>query len=848
MEDKEIKKKFRNFFFSNFNRFYPVKLLEDLGFKRRICKKCGRAFWSIEERELCDDCKKEYSFIGHKNGIQLEYKDYWNLFKKKFQSLGYKPLNRYPVLARWLPNIDFVFAGINIFQPYAVNGDVEPPAHKTIEPQFCLRFNDIDNVGITGRHYSGFIMIGQHVFNNSKTFVTKEEALSQLINFFIKDMKIKKEKLILHEDIWAGGGNFGPSIEIFSGGLELANSVFIQYEAKEDGFRELDTKVVDMGAGHERWAWYSHGTNTSYDVVFPKVLKYLYKNGKPKLEYMKYFSSFNFEEHMAPWEYVSKKVGISISELKKEVEYAAALYSIADHTRSLLVSVHDGAIPSNMGGGYNLRNLIRRIFYFIDRYNLDIDLMKVFEIQMKEFGSWYGLKEVPYLNEIVEIEKKKYYNMIEKGKQIIKKLDKLDEKTLLKLYDSNGITPELIKEVKPDFKVPMDFYAKVSELHKEKKKKKKKFDTKGIPKTKLMFYENDKKFNFKAKVIKVFDNWVVLDKTYFYPKGGGQDCDKGKMNDESVIEVIKQDGVVFHKVENQKFKVGEVVECKIDKKRRKILTIHHSAIHVLGIAIKRVLGNHAMQCGSEKTVEKARLDVTHYKNVSFEEIQKIEKIANEIIKKKVKVEKFFMRRDLAEEKYGMYIYSGGAVPGKILRIVKIDNLDVEACGGTHVDNTSEIKVIKIINVEKVKDGVVRFEIVAGDIGIKKIQEEEKILHELSKLWNVKYDDLPKTAKKFFNEWKEQRKMLKKITEDYSELKLKEVISKNERISIIELPTTLSHAISLVKSMNIKNALIVITNDSGVGVSNNEINIKKEMEKYFKKVEGNEKFARGFLRK
>ncbi len=845
ISDKEIKKKVKPLFFSNFERFYPAQTLKELGFNRYICKKCGKAFWSVKPREVCGDCEGEYSFIGKQNAIKLDYPEYWNLFVKTFEKWGYKPLNRYPVVARWLPNIDFVFAGINIFQPYAVSGEVEPPAPLTLEPQFCLRFNDIDNVGVTGRHYTGFIMIGQHVFNTpEKFYYFKDEGVKQMIEFFTKSMKIPITELVLHEDVWAGGGNFGPSIEFFSKGLELANQVFMQYEQTEDGYRELRTKVIDMGAGHERWAWYAHGSNTSYDVVFPKVLNYLYSFGKPKLEYMKYFSQFNFEEGEAPWEKVAREVGISVEELKREVEYAAAIYSIADHTRTLLVAIHDGAIPSNVGGGYNLRNLLRRIFSFIDKYKLDIDLMKVFEIQMKEFGKWYGLHEVPHLQEIIEIERKKYQKTLENGKRLIQRIKKFDEETLLKLYDSHGITPEMIKEVKPEVEIPMDFYAKVAELHKVEKKKEKKFDTEGIPKTKLKFYEDENKFEFNAKIIKIVDDYLVLDKTYFYPRSGGQDCDTGEINGIEVVEVLKQDGVVFHKVMDvSKFKEGEEVHCKVNKDRRRILTIHHSAIHVLGYAIRKVLGEHALQAGSEKTVEKARLDVVHYKRVSFEERQEIERIANEVIKRKIPVEKFFMDRTEAEKKFGMYIYAGGAVPGKLLRIVKIDDLDVQACGGTHVDNTSEIKAIKIINVEKVKDGVVRFEIVAGDIAIEKFQELEKILHELSELWNVKYEEVPKTAKKFFEEWKEQRKELKKLKEEIVDLKLKIALNMKDQVVVIKLPVEFSHAFSILKDLKTDKTIIIITEDgNGVGKGPNVV---EEMKKMFEKVEGDEKLAKGF---
>ncbi len=142
-------------------------------------------------------------------------------------------------------------AGINDFQPYVVAGEIEPPAPAVLEPQFCLRFNDIDNVGITGRHYTGFIMVGQHTFNTPEKHVYfKEEGIAQIHEFLTKGLGIPADEIVFHEDVWAGGGNFGPSIEYFSSGLELGNQVYMQYEQLPDeGFRELRTKVIDMGAG-----------------------------------------------------------------------------------------------------------------------------------------------------------------------------------------------------------------------------------------------------------------------------------------------------------------------------------------------------------------------------------------------------------------------------------------------------------------------------------------------------------------------------------------------------------------------------------------------------------------------
>ncbi|MCD6371580.1 MAG: alanine--tRNA ligase, partial [Candidatus Aenigmarchaeota archaeon] len=323
LSDKELKKLKKKEFMENYEKFYPVKSLSEMGFSRYVCKKCGRGFWSTVKRDVCNEpeCDDGYTFIGKNLIKKFSYKEGYNLHVNFMKKFGYVPIKRYPVVSRWYEGHNFVEAGINIFQPYVVSGQVPPPAQATVEDQFCLRFNDIENVGITGRHYTGFIMIGHHVFNTPEKYLYfKEEGVRQFVKFFIEALGVKKEDLVLHEDVWAGGGNFGPSIEFFAYGLELGNQVYMQYEQLSDGtYRELKTKVIDMGAGAERWAWLSSGKATSYEAVFPEVLKYLYKATGIKVDedllkkFMKFASVLNIDEVEnvdKAWKSVADKLGI----------------------------------------------------------------------------------------------------------------------------------------------------------------------------------------------------------------------------------------------------------------------------------------------------------------------------------------------------------------------------------------------------------------------------------------------------------------------------------------------------------------------------------------------------------
>jgi alanyl-tRNA synthetase len=869
LTDKELKKQKKKEFNENFEKFYPVKTLKQMGFSRYICSKCGRGFWSTNKRDVCNDpaCDKGYTFIGKKNLIKrFDYKQAYDLHVKFYKKFGYKPIKRYPVVARWYDKLFFVAAGINIFQPYVVSGEVPPPYPAVLEDQFCLRFNDVDNVGITGSHYTGFIMIGHHVFNTPKKYLYfKDEGVKQFTDFFVKELKVPKDALVLHEDVWVGGGNFGPCIEFFAYGLELGNQVYIQYEQLPDGsYRELQTKVIDMGSGAERWVWLSSGEPLSYDVVFPKVMNYLYKqtgikpNKKIWEKYGQWASLLNIDEVEnidAAWKTVADKVGVSVEELKKEVLPVAALYSIADHTRTLLVAINDGEFPSNVGGGFNLRNILRRCFAFIDKYGWNIDLDEVFRIHVKEFGKWYtDLKATNVLFEILALERERYNKTIEEAKSIVKNLQTsgkpLTTEQLVTLYESKGITPELISQIAPVMTIPKNFYSALDELKERSKAKQEEItvDVAGMPKTKLGYRENPEIMKFSAKVLDVKGPYIILDKTNFYPRSGGQDYDLGTINKLPLKAVWTKDGVILHELLHKgEFKSGQKVNCEIDCERRNKLALAHTAVHVVGDACRKVLGPHVNQAGSEKTVEKARLDITHYQPLSFKQIQEIEKVANQLIKKKIKVQSKILPRGEAESKYGVRIYQGGAVPGKELRIIIVGE-DVQACGGTHASSTKDIKCIKLINVERVKDGIVRLEFMVADKALEKIQQNEKILNELSKMWDISYGEITKTATKFFEEWKEMRKEMKELKEKYVDEAVKSGLAIQEKLIVIkDLPTNeLGLLISALGKAKLHNrAVILIGKNIAYGRSETDVNILDEMKKYCAEVQGSPKQAKGF---
>ncbi len=799
--DKEVKAEYKKKASQKPEKNYPVAKLEAHGFSRHRCGRCGKHFWALDaERKVCGDsaCSGGYSFIGNpptKKG--LDYLGTWTAFKDYFKKLGYLEYKRYPVVARWRSDVYWVAASVYPFQPYVVKGEIRPKSNAVIIPQLSLRFNDIDNVGITGSHYVCFDMLGQLHFEQAKDY---DEAMywEEYFGWIVKGMGIPERELVVHEDAWAGGGTFGPCMEFFSRGMEIGNQVYMQYEQTEQGYKELGLKVLDMGQGHERVPWLTTGKSNSYETTFPTVAKKLYTTTGYRPDetlmqkFLPYSALLNVDEIEGDvekvWQKIAKQIGMGVKELKDKILPLTAIYSIGEHSRAALVALHDNALPSNVGGGYNLRTILRRSLGFIDDHGWGIDLADLAEEHAKFLRPMY-----PELGEnlgnvalILENEKRKYAEAKHRSKQVIeaalKKPVSLD--VLVGLYDSQGVRPEHVRKIAAQqgkkVVVPVDFYAKVAERQGRKEqatatKKRFTLDLTGVPETKILYYGDWKLLEFDAKVVYSLNENVALDQTAFYPTSGGQLHDVGELswggmqgvgggqgNGQvgvvKVVDVFKYDGVILHKLEKNPFKVGDSVAGRVDLARRMQLMQHHTSAHLVNLCAAEVLGPHVWQAGAAKTLEKGRLDITHYDSLSDEQLKRIEKCCNDKIKANLVVKKEIMPREEAEEKYGMHIYQGGFVPGRNLRIVTVGK-DVEACGGTHANSLADLGVLKLTGSTKVQDGVVRINYVAGNAAKAESAGAEGLLNEVAVVLGVKPTQVPGRAEELFAKWKQARKQM-----------------------------------------------------------------------------------------
>ncbi len=864
----------RKEFAKDYKEHYSVEIFEKEGFTRQTCK-CGKSYWSVGKSDCGDSFHSPYSFFKPDNKNKETYASFWKRYASFWKKNKHEVITRYPVVSRWRPDLYFTMASIQDFQRIEKGKMVfEYPANPLIVPQISLRFNDIANVGVTGRHFSCFMMAGQHAFNYPKEGYWKDECIRLNFEFLTKVLGIKKQEITYTEDVWAMGdfSAFGPCIESFANGLELVNSVFMQYSTINNKRRELDTKVIDVGWGFERLLWYANGDYTAYDSVFPREIKHMEQRAGIKVDrdlfqrYASMASKLDADEGSVISEEekkIAKELGRSIVDLKKSIFPLQAIYAIVDHSRSLLFAISDGSLPSNVGGGYNLRVILRRAFSFMEEYDFDFDISEIMDMVAEDLKPVFPeLQEsLPSVHKIIDVEKGRYSETKVKATRIVSELilrkEKLSNKKMMQLYESHGITPELISKVASDHRqeidVPTNFYSTVTKKSFNEKKGTTDVDTTGLPSTEPLYYKLESRS--KSKVLKTDGKRVILDRTVFYPEGGGQATDLGKINNMEVIRADKIGEIVVHTLRGKPgFKKGDIVDCVIDTERRNNLMRHHTATHLVNAACRKILGNHIWQAGAKKEPDQAHLDVTHYEKIDQAKLNEIEALANRYIRECHPVNKPVMERGDAEKKYGFTLYQGGASPGKVLRIIDVDGLDVEACGGLHVNNTGEIGVIKIIRESRVQDGISRIEFKAGAPAILYIQKQNEILLKSSDELHIQPEYLPKTINKFFSGWKERGKRIEGLEHAVAEVRLKQILSSKEEVvhALMEADqkTLSSIANELIKKG--KAGVIVGQNNTILCVGNKKHDAKSLLKKMIKEYGGNgggdERIARGKLAK
>ncbi len=725
-----------------------------------------------------------------------------------------------------------------------------PPAKRMTTCQKCIRTGDIDNVGITARHGTFFEMLGNFSFGD----YFKKESLSWGLEFMTKVLEMPFEKIwatVYRDDdeaveIWKslgmpeerivrlgkddnfweiGLGPCGPCSELyFDRGeeygcgcedckpgcdcdryLEFWNHVFTQFSKEEDGsYSNLAHPNIDTGMGLERMACIMQGVDSIFDI---DTIRHILDG-------------------------VVEKSGVEYKDGKVPTDVSIRI--ITDHLRSITFMIADGIMPSNEGRGYVLRRLLRRaarhgrILGIEGTFLVELS-NRVIEVSGEAYPELVEKKE--YIQKIIQVEEDNFAATIDKGEEIINQyISELREegKTLLegekafKLYDTYGFPIELTEEILADsgFTADVDGFKTHMQAQKELARKNRKstdeeawkdneFDL-DLPKTEFTGYE---KLLDSGKVLAIIGEGgllesakagqkvkIILDKTPFYPEGGGQVFDKGFMStivpqekedeifDGEVVKVEKRDDIIYHTVEilDQEISVGAEVLCAVDPEKRYSTMRNHTATHLLQKALREVLGNHVQQAGSLVNENLLRFDFSHFEAMTQEELQDVEFTVNEIINNFLPVDISEMSMAEAQELGAMALF--GEKYGSKVRVVNSGDWSVELCGGTHVRNTGEIGAFKILSEAGVASGVRRIEATTGTGVLEEAHKAEDIIKAATEILKSNKSALVDKIKAQTEELKSLKKELEELKKAAIGSELDDMLAQAKEINGVKLIT------------------------------------------------------------
>jgi len=798
---------------------YQLDYFRDHGLERKVCASCGSAFWTRDpERTLCGDAPCEpYAFIGKPVFRAHTLGEMREAFLSFHERNGHARIERFPVVARWRDDIYLTIASIADFQPFVTSGVVPPPANPLTISQPCIRLNDLDSVGRSGRHLTLFEMMAHHAFNTEGHEVYWKDRTVALCDEFLASIGADLPRVTYKEHPWIGGGNAGPSVEVLIGGLEVATLVFMNLGRINtgsppvtlggDAYYPMKIRIVDTGYGLERLTWASQGSPTVYDAVFPEVVPMLMEaaglgEAYRDPEYARILGEsakfaglmdIHGSNLLEMRRKVAESIGVPAGVFGEKILPMERIYTIADHTRCLAYMLGDCIVPSNVREGYLARLVVRRTLRLMHDLGLSLDLADLVDRQMAIIGKDGFVQEDAVVREIVGREVERYRQTLERGGRIVqriagaykKKNEPVPLAEVITLYDSHGIPPETVRELAGkegvEAEVPDDFYSRIADLHAgearaaEDPLAKYRERTRELPPTRPLYYESAGEMEFEATVLDYFDGYAVMDQTLFYPEGGGQPSDTGTLvaseGISRVESVVKLGDVILHQTKGGGVRKGERVRGKLDEERRLSLMRHHTGTHILLHAAKAVLGSHIHQAGAQKGSESSRLDIRHFRHITPEELARIEVEANRMVMQDLPVYIKWEDRDKAEQKFGFDLYQGGVPPGKEIRVVQVGR-EVQACAGTHCRSTGEVGAVKVIRVEHIQDGVERIEFSAGIAALYQMQRVERLLADASGALSVQPEKLPASATRFFTEWKERGKEIDRLRERLAELEAK----------------------------------------------------------------------------
>ena len=726
-------------------------------------------------------------------------------FIEFFESKGHQSVKSSPLIPANDPTLLFTNAGMVQFKDIFL-GKEDQGFTKAVSAQRCLRaggkHNDLENVGYTSRHHTFFEMLGNFSFGD----YFKEDAIHLAWDFITNELKLEKDRLwvtIFEEDdeaasiwldkvgvsadrlirlgeksnFWSMGdtGPCGPCSEIFfdhgehiDGGppgsddedgdrfVEIWNLVFMQFDRQTNGeLVNLPKPSVDTGMGLERIAAVMQGVSSNYDIdLFKRLI------GTIK----------------------------SQSEKGEESHYRV----IADHIRSSAFLIMDGVTPDNEGRGYVLRRIIRRALRH--GYDLEIEtpfFFKLVGVLADEMGQTYPelLNKKDYIERIILMEEERFAATLSQGMSLLQKeFDRSNDEMIsgefaFKLYDTYGFPLDMTVDIARSVSrvVDLEGFDKAMERQRELARSASKFQSDesfSLNHNLQSEFHGYKVLETDSKIIGVFGQdgsdvlhqgefgQIILDKTPFYAESGGQVGDQGSFDsDTGVFEVMdtQLSGNAyshFGTVSNGQISVGDKILASVNPVRRKSITLNHTGTHMLHRALMMVLGEHVQQRGSLVDEEKIRFDFSHHQSLTASEIREIETIVNEKIEENIDVQTSIMKHDEAIDSGAMALF--GEKYGEDVRVLDVGDFSKELCGGTHVENTNEIGIFKVVSESSISSGTRRIEAITGDKALKWAKETEHLVESLTDLLQTRREDVTSKVESLLDSNKKLQAEIKQL--------------------------------------------------------------------------------------
>ena len=763
-------------------------------------------------------------------------------FLSFFETKDCLRLDSFPLVPKNDASLLLINSGMAPLKPWFTGAQI-PPRKRVTTCQKCIRTGDIENVGKTARHGTFFEMLGNFSFGD----YFKKEATAWAWEFFTKVMEIPEDRLwvsVYEEDdeaadIWVnlvgvkperivrmgkednfwehGTGPCGPCSEIyFDRGeefgcgspdcrvgcdcdrfMEVWNLVFTQFDKDEDGnYNPLPNPNIDTGMGLERLAVVMQGVNNLFEVdTVQDVMKHI--------------------------------CAISGLEYKKDEKKDVSLRVITDHIRSTVMMISDGVTPSNEGRGYVLRRLLRRAarhgkLLGINGAFLSVVADTVIDSSKDAYPELSEKRE--YIKKIIKIEEEKFQATIDNGlvvlTEYIEETKKNGEKLLggaqaFKLHDTYGFPLDLTIEVAEEngLGVDTDGFNKAMQEQKETARNARSDGSSWDADEAYVFegaqptvFEGYSSLKCEAVVVGLAEpgegtvsaigrgqkGYVVCDKTPFYAEMGGQSGDIGEIlaDGKCVAKVINTtkngDGFYLHEVlcEDVIEKGVKVTLC-VDKKNRLDISRNHSATHLLHKALKEVLGTHVAQAGSLVTADRLRFDFSHFEAMTTDELKETERLVNEAVLSMLPIET--KELPIAEAKKLGAEAQFGEKYGDVVRVVSMGDYSVEFCGGTHLSNTSQCGLFKIISENGVAAGVRRIEAVTGRGVLSYIEEKDAVIARTGAALKTNLlNEIDKKAESLMAELKENQKEIEAVKSKMAAAKANDIMSGIKHIGDINL--------------------------------------------------------------